>query len=128
MRDFSDIAYKVMEEACGGDEERVERMQPIFSLDNDPVHEGADAIVGPPGTASRVLLPPRSPDMHKVIEHIFNTVSYKLKHDVFPVYASDPVLCHSPPEHFWDVIHEELNKITLDSIRADILSLHMTRT
>lgn len=58
--------------------------EPMYSFDNTNIHCDASALVGKAGTGSHALLPPFSPDMHKVIEHIFNPVSHILHTRVFP--------------------------------------------
>lgn len=42
----------------------------------------------------KVHVPPHSPDIHEVDEHIFNTVNHKLKFHLLPVWAAEHA--HSP--------------------------------
>lgn len=107
-----------MEEACGYDEELLEDNQPIFSLDNSPVHETAEQVVDVP---SRAPLPPYSPDMHKVIEHTFNWLNHSLK-NVIPYI--DPKQ-HSI--HFWgNLVQDMYCSLPVESVRKDVESLRRT--
>lgn len=124
MEGFRDIAVSVMEEACGGNQVEIQNNQPIFSLDNASVHNDLEDITGV-GPFQRAPLPPRSPDMHKVIEHLFNTLQYKLHRILLPAicqdYARNP---EAFPPMFWvDVVEAVLKDVTVDSIRADIMTL-----
>lgn len=123
MTHFQCKAIQVIEEQFKGDETKINEMQPIFSLDNAPVHCDVEEIFG---VGSRVPLPPYSPDMHKVIEHVFNYVRQYVLVQRLPALAADNV--NTPQSrHFWPALVEEaLFTVTAESIREDISSLRDT--
>ena len=92
-----------------------------FSFDNPPIHNTcplAEANIEP---RDRVRLPPRSPDMHKAIEHVFGTLTTAMNHAL----AKDPDLKTVPQ---YKAKLEELfqEKITPASVRKDVESLPAT--
>lgn len=66
MRRIRNKAWEVNKEHGLGD--------PVFSFDNATIHDME--VLEEVGITweNRVPLPPRSPDMHKVIEHVFGTL------------------------------------------------------
>jgi len=86
MRKFKDIAMQLTDAKFGHDPELVARMQPIFSYDNIKLHEGAEGVIDP---SERAPLPPYSPDMHKVIEHVFNWLSEAFRVHVLAAIIAD---------------------------------------
>ena len=95
---------------------------PLYSFDNASIHDVAllSEEMDFDGN-DRVPLPPRSPDMHKVIEHVFGTLEgamQKKLHD-------NPGLCTA--EQYKKVLEKLFRKvITADSVRKDIKSLKGT--
>jgi hypothetical protein len=123
-KQFEGIAAKVLEEAYGEDQEKIQQNQPIFSWDNASVHVGGDKVIGPKGTPFRAPLPPHSPDMHKVIEHVFNRCANYFKHIV-------PALFHECEHHtlaLWPQLVESylFHVEQLQWVRADVDSLKKT--
>ena len=127
MKEFYKDSVLVMEKEFGKDQARLNRNQPIFSLDNASVHNDLEDIIGV-GPYEHAPLPPRSPDMHKVIEHIFNLLQYRWHYTLCPAFCED--YNRNPgfrPPQYWNIIEGVLRGlVTRDSIRADIMTLHDT--
>ena len=123
VEDFMPKANKVMDEACKGDKQKRARMYPLYSLDNARVHTDIKRDF----EDEMAPLPPRSPDMHKVIEHIWNTISYDLKYRQLPSLSVINKEDRFSLE-FWSKLVEAVayEKITVESIREDIDSLAKT--
>ena len=124
MVQFEENAAKVMEEVCesehGGCQEWLQANQPLFSFDNDPVHNAADAIIPP---TYRVPLPPRSPDMHKVIEHSYNWLTHTLKKGLLPCCS---IINRQRPFSlaFWPKLVEGVYlSLPVEGVRKDVMSL-----
>lgn len=126
MVEFQEIAAEVLEAAFNYDQQKIQDNQPIFSYDNPTVHLGGDAVVGPQGSPFRAPLPPYSPDMHKVIEHVFNTSSQILKVEVFPAVIANG-RNHPSGGYSVDVwpkvVEGTVRAIPLSSIQNDVRSL-----
>ena len=128
---FGKKAREVMAKVTNSDPDHLPAdYEPIFSYDNTNIHHDAAAVIGEPGTGSHALLPPYSPDMHKVIEHIFNSVSYILFANAIPKLVaklgSKPT---PPPSIFWDKVYEvffQYGRDHLAGIQKDIESLDKT--
>lgn len=116
MAEFMEIAEEVMMRACGGDEEKFVKMEPLFSFDNWAGHNTA-AELGIMEGDNRVPLPPGSPDIHKVIEHIFNRLAYAFGKELW-LYARDDDV-----DVYCDVAQKILFNMDVQSIRKDIRSL-----
>jgi hypothetical protein len=123
VEDFMVQANKVMREAFKGDKDKMRRMTPIFSLDNASVHldikrDFADEMAP---------LPPCSPDMHKVIEHVWNTISHDFKQHQLPAISAlnkqSPLSATFWPKLVYDCAQR---LITVESTRKDVLSLPLT--
>lgn len=114
-------APKVLEEAYKI-QTLIERNQPVYSFDNWSGHkQAAEALHLDVKEGTRAPLPPKSPDMHKVIEHVFNTVQNEF----------GKRLWMHPGEHdmstYLAVLEDILfNFITVESVRKDIDSLPKT--
>lgn len=65
---------------------------PLFSFDNPPIHNKAPLASIGMQQAERVDLPPCSPDMHKVIEHVFGSLTGGMNASL----ARDPALRSTP--------------------------------
>jgi len=114
-----EIAEEVMLRACGGDQEKFVKMEPLFSFDNWAGHNTA-AELGIMEGGNRVPLPPGSPDMHKVIEHIFNRLANAFGRELWLYAREDDV------EVYCDVVQKILFSMDVRSIRKDIRSLQDT--
>ena len=94
---------------------------PVYSFDNAPIHDmSLLETIGIQGT-DRAPLPARSPDMHKVIEHVFGTLEGAMQRELH----ADPGLCTA--EQYKKVLVRLFNEnITAESVRKDISSLKGT--
>ncbi len=132
MMDLFEVkAKEVMAEASHTDLQNLpDQYKPIFSYDNARIHTDKYVCAPRSEKRERALLPPRSPDMHKVIEHIFNYITNTLKGHVFPdMLAALGSDANTQPSVFWDVVEEVLLKYGerhLEGIRKDIVSLDKT--
>ena len=126
MKKFEKEAAKVLEVAFGFNQRKIQANPAIFSYDNVNLHVGGDEVVGPSGTPNHIILPRYSPDMHKVIEHVFNTVSHELRVNILPAVAADHKR-HPYSLSVWPALVEgEVMKVSTESIRKDIDSLPKT--
>lgn len=92
---------------------------PLFSFDNPKIHEVADlSRAGISRQAQRVPLPPRSPDMHKVIEHCFGILSRAMNTSLM----NDPSI-NSIQAYKAEIVRLFHTCITPQSIQADVASL-----
>lgn len=126
MVSFEKKAAKVLEHAFKHDQAKIQENLPIFSYDNPGVHFGGDTVVGPQGSPSRAPLPPYSPDMHKVIEHVFNTSSQILKTQVFPAVIADHRDRPLSVKTWKKIVEGTVKGTPLSSIRKDVNSLRKT--
>lgn len=96
--------------------------QVLYSYDNPRIHQGAQDDLEEIGISplDRVPLPPYSPDMHKVIEHIHSNLGKALKRRL----DEDSRICK--PKHYAEVLQEEFYKMDTASIQSDIKSLKKT--
>ena len=94
---------------------------PIFSFDNAPIHDMS--LLGELGISGldRAPLPARSPDVHKVIEHVFGTLEGAMQKELH----NDPQLC-SAQEYKAVLVRLFKSVITPESVRKDIRSLRET--
>jgi hypothetical protein len=121
MRNLMDVAPKVLEDAYKI-QTLIERNQPVYSFDNWSGHEQAvQALHLDLKEGTRAPLPAKSPDMHKVIEHVFNTVQNEF----------GKRLWLHPGKHemstYLAVLEDILfNFITVESVRRDVESLPRT--
>jgi hypothetical protein len=123
VHDFMSKAEKVMDEACKGDRKKRRRMTPIFSLDNASVHTDVKRDFA----GEMAPLPPRSPDMHKVIEHIWNTISHDLKHHQLHVLSAEHKESRFDVSFWPELVFSCAQRlITTESVRKDIISLRDT--
>jgi len=88
-----------------------------FSFDNLPIHK--DPSLGQL-EIEKVPLPPRSPDMHKVIEHIFGTLTRAMNLSL----ATDPTL--NTTAKYKAELERLFAAITPESVRKDVESLPAT--
>lgn len=94
---------------------------PLFSFDNPPIHQKAVLARAGIKPEQRVPLPPRSPDMHKVIEHCFGILSRAM---------NTSLLCNSHIKSIGQY-RAEIERlfyscITPESVQADVKSLSAT--
>lgn len=122
MRDLMEIAPKIMERAMHGVQVLIEKNQPVYSFDNWTGHMDACEKLGlDEKSGTRAPLAARSPDMHKAIEHIFNTVQAEFGKRLWLHPGK-----HSM-ETYIAVLEDILyHHVTLESIRRDIDSLPST--
>ena len=92
-----------------------------FSFDNPPIHNKCplQQIGIEPG--HRAPLPPRSPDMHKVLEHIFGTLTRAMNESL----ARDPHL-KGVAKYKEELERLFMEKVTAVSVNKDVLSLRST--
>lgn len=110
MRRFKKTAEEINEEHGLG--------EPVYSFDNAPIHDMTLLeSIGIDGS-DRAPLPARSPDMHKVIEHVFGTLEGAMQQELH----DDPGLCTAKQ---YKAVLQRLfkSKITAESVRKDIKSL-----
>ena len=122
VQDFMPAAEKVLKEAFKGKKKKG-HMHPLYSLDNARVHSDIKELFH----EDMVPLPPRSPDMHKVIEHIWNTISHDLKYNQLPSRSA----IHKETPYsigYWSNLVEDCARrlITVESVREDVNSLKDT--
>ena len=91
---------------------------PLYSFDNPPIHQAADLARAGILPQQRVPLPPRSPDMHKCIEHIFGILTRNL----------NTSLLRNPLINNLQMYKEEIERlfyssITKQGVQADVQSL-----
>ena len=113
MRQFKKRAEDINEEHGLGD--------PVYSFDNAPIHDMTLLEeIGIHGS-DRAPLPARSPDMHKVIEHVFGTLEGAMQRELHinPKLSSAKQYKAVLERLFWSVI-------TAESVRKDISSLKGT--
>jgi len=118
---FREDAIDVIQEYYKNDEVMIDKMQPLYSIDNATVHTDVPMVICP---TDLLHVPPNSPDMHKVVEHIFNCLMHRLKHRVFPAMCEDHK--HNPMsiDRWIQVVLAELELVaTPEAIRADIATL-----
>lgn len=123
MKNFQEKAIELIETEFMSDEKKISEMQPIFSLDNAPVHCDVEEVIG---VGSRAPLPPYSPDMHKGIEHIFNQVRQFILVQRLPAIAADHAITPLSLEYWPTLVGDALKHVTPESIQKDILSLRDT--
>lgn len=89
-----------------------------FSFDNPPIHNTAP--LGDIGLEpeDRVCLPPRSPDMHKAIEHVFGTLTRAMNASL----AKDPGL-NTVVKYKAELERLFAEQITPESVSMDVASL-----
>lgn len=96
---------------------------PLFSFDNPPVHQKAMLARAGVKAEQRVPLPPRSPDMHKVIEHCFGILSRAMNKKLLEDSSIKSI------EQYKALIESLFYScITKESIQADVVSLVDTYT
>ena len=92
-----------------------------FSFDNPPIHNTCPLSTIGIEPEHRAPLPPRSPDMHKVIEHIFGTLTNAMNESL----ASDPEL--KGVTKYKEKLEELfMHRITPNSVSKDVKSLKST--
>ena len=97
--------------------ERSSRL-PLFSFDNPPIHQKANLSRADVKAEQRVPLPPRSPDMHKVIEHCFGILSRAMNEKLLEDSSIKSI------DQYKAVIESLFYScITQESIQADVVSL-----
>lgn len=118
MKDFRGEALKV---AAQHPSVFTTGVRPKFSFDNPPIHNRAALATIDIKPEDRVRLPPRSPDMHKVIEHIFGTLTRAMNVSL----AKDPTL-NTVPKYKAELERLFKSVITPESVRKDVASLPAT--
>lgn len=104
--------------------------QPIWSLDNAPVHAAAYNDPDwrqnkPPGCFTQVKPPTYSPDLHKIIEHVHGTVVTAAKKELLSM-NTEPEPDDSIQPYFEMYRNNFHSHITAQSVQADITSLPTT--
>lgn len=92
---------------------------PKYSFDNAAIHDMGQLEDLAITWEDRVELPPRSPDMHKVIEHVFGTLEIAMQEALH----DDPGLTRG---HQYAALLRDLfkSRITPQSVQKDIKSLY----
>lgn len=92
---------------------------PRYSFDNASIHNMEDLEGLALDCHDRVELPAKSPDMHKVIEHVFGTLENAMQEALH----DDPSLTRG---HQYAALLRHLFKtrITPESVQKDIMSLY----
>ncbi len=94
---------------------------PFYSWDNASFHTSVNLQAIGIQQADMWKLPPNSPDMHKVIEHVVGRVKRALREELCDNARLTTV------EHIKDVCKDVFfNKITKESVKKDIDSLPTT--
>ena len=119
-REFTDVMKVVKRKA-----EKINREAglgpPVYSFDNAPIHDMALLeVIGITGN-DRAPLPARSPDMHKVIEHVFGTLEGAMQN----LLHEDPSLS-TAPQYKAALVKLFRSVITAESVQKDIRSLRST--
>ena len=96
---------------------------PLFSFDNPPIHQKAMPSRAGIKADQRVPLPPRSPDMHKVIEHCFGILSRAMNTKLL-----EDSSIKSIEQYKTEIESLFYSRITRESIQADVKSLVNTYT
>lgn len=119
---FKDVATEVMESVCKGNQELIGKRQPVFSYDNWSGHKAASQKLGlVEGDEQRAPVPPRSHDIHKVIEHCFNTTAYKFGNKLWLAVREDEV------EVYKKIVEDIMfHEISVESVQKDVVSLKAT--
>lgn len=125
FRDIMDAfvleAEHVMARACEFNQHKVDKMRPVYSLDNWTGHFQALNDLGfVEGDAQRAPVPARSHDIQKPVEHIFNTTAYQFGHKLWMCNKDDDV------DYYMEVLEDILFEIPVGDIQRDILSLNAT--
>ena len=120
MKSFMHEANQVMERACNYNQEMIQDNLPIYSFDNWAGHNDAPDLGITEHIESRVPLTPRSPDMHKVIEHPFNTLGSKFGKELWLHRHENDV------QIFMSVVEDIMFSMPASSFQRDIKSLHDT--
>lgn len=98
---------------------------PCISLDNAPVHTRAkEAMVAQHMPCTFERIPPYSPDIHKVIEHVHGIVQRAFQRNLLRRSAEN--LPDTVPELFATMRSIFDRKVTTTLVRKDILSLQAT--
>lgn len=114
-------AEHVMAAACEHKPHRIQKMRPIYSLDNWTGHfQALDDLGYVEGDDQRAPVPPRSHDIQKPVEHVFNTGGYEFGHKLWLNDTDDDV------NVYVDIIQDILFSISVESIQKDILTLIAT--
>lgn len=114
-------AEELMERTCDGDPLLIDLNTPIYSFDNWSGHKrAADDLCIDVAFGNRAPLPAHSPDMHKVIEHVFNNIEREFGRRLWFQPAARSI------ERYMNVLEDILNEYDPAWIRADIESLYDT--
>jgi hypothetical protein len=94
----------------------------LLSIDSDAAHTGADLDgrgIWPKD--HRLYLPPLSPDMHKVVEHVHGNLTRQHTHWRRSLFPNKPT-----PQQCIDKMEELFYKYPVDAIQKDVDSLLKT--
>ena len=122
---FEEKANQVMGNASNTDwRDLPDQYKPIFSFDNAPIHTIAGNATPPTWWTSRALLPPHSPDMHKVIEHVFARMKPKFRTWLYhhPALRTIEEYMAQVEQLFW----ENAEVAGKEAIHGDVASLPAT--
>jgi hypothetical protein len=118
-----DVADDVMKEACMQNKhpETLYKYEPVFSFDCWSGHNVAEELNVYQGVIDcRMPLCPGSPDIHKVIEHVFNRLDPNFTRQCWLRPSSDDVNFYA--KLAWELLQQE----DIEAIRRDILSMRDT--
>lgn len=118
--EFTDIMGLLVRQARE-DLQRKCGLEPIFSYDNNSVQANAKLAAMNLAEENKLELPPWSPDMHKVIEHVFAVLKGKVQARLLKLNPK----CLTPAQAR-DLVEECFFEITTQGIRADIESMPIT--
>lgn len=99
-----------------------ENLQPLFSYDNNRIQAYANMESMGISPEERLVLPPWSPDMHKVIEHTFAQLKAHLQADML-TYNPARLTAHMAHQK---VLFGFMNGISKEGIRKDVESMPAT--
>lgn len=121
LKFFRTVAEAEMKEVCRVRQERFFDNTPVYSFDCWSGHNVAAELGIVEGDIdSRAPLTPFSPDMHKVIEHVFNRVDHRFGEELWLGVDVDDINVYA------ECVTQILFTFDPESIRKDIRSLKGT--
>jgi hypothetical protein len=120
--EFTDIMKKLVVAAREKLANIDPKLKPIFSYDNNKIQKGASLAEMGITPEEKLELPPYSPDMHKVIEHVFAILKGQLQEEMLKNNPArmDPAVAQKMVRVYFK------HNISKKSIRADVDSLPVT--
>jgi hypothetical protein len=120
--EFTDIMKKLVEVARRELAKLDPTLKPIFSYDNNRIQKEASLAAMGITAEEKLELPPSSPDMHKVIEHVFAILKGQLQAELLKLNPAK--LSAAKAQHMVKVYF--MHGISKQSIQADVNSLPVT--